>query len=338
MSGNNKAVQVRIKSVSATKAGGQRKHDLRIGKQPDYVDAKRADQNRVLIESATGSQLRKICEDRRSQRETKRAMKSSAAVGVSGIITFGHVAQDFFEQLSNDQQNAAYREVAEAVAARLNTTLHGLVHHGDEASPHAHFQLAAVTLAGTPVSQTAKRGVLKEVQTIAAEVMGRYDPRIERGTPLSERLANGEDYADTVHRSAAEMRDGLTRDLPQLRAEIAELEELSHDAESKMRKNERLADKARVKAAESDEKADKAIKRAEAYERRATDAQRAAESILERLEGLRATEDRLTASLAAQKSELAQIEDSVAQKKTNVQSLRARKAELEARLQSLNAA
>lgn len=338
MAGNPKAAQVRIKSVSAQKVGGQRKHDLRIGKQPDYVDAKRADQNRVLIESATGSQLRKICEDRRSQRDTERAMKSNAAVGVSGVITFGHIAQTFFEQLTDDQQDAAYREVAEAVAARLNTTLHGLVHHGDEASKHAHFQLAAVTFDGTPVSQTAKRGVLKELQTITAEVMGRYDSRIERGTPLTERLANGEDYADTVHRSAAEMRDGLTRDLPQLRADIAKLEELSDAAESKMRKNERLADKARAKAAESDEKADKAIKRAETYERRASEAQKNAEGLLERLEALKATESRLAASLNVQRAELAQVEDTVAQKKTKVAALESKKSDLLVRLQSLRAA
>ncbi|WP_150526633.1 plasmid recombination protein [Roseibium sediminis] len=126
-SGNSRAVQTRIKGKSAGAIGGQRAHDLRIGPQPQYVDPTRAHLNRVLIEPQTGTQLRKICEDRRASRNTVRAMKSSVAVGMVGIITFGHEAQKIFETLTPEQQDAAYRETAKAIATRLNTTLTGLV-------------------------------------------------------------------------------------------------------------------------------------------------------------------------------------------------------------------
>jgi len=160
-SGNPRAAQTRIKGKNAGAVGGQRAHDLRIGPQPDYVDASRAHLNRVLIAPQTGTQLRTICEDRRKLRTTTRAMKSSAAVGVVGIITFGHEAQKIFDALTLEQQDAAYRETAEAIAERLNTTLTGLVAHGDESAAHAHFQLPAYDLTGHPVSETAKRaGVL----------------------------------------------------------------------------------------------------------------------------------------------------------------------------------
>ena len=112
---------------SAVAIGGQRAHDLRIGPQPSYVDADRSDLNRVLIDPLTGTKLRSICQERRALRQTDRAMKSSASVGVAGIITFGHEAQQIFDRLPPEQQDAAYRETAEAIAARLNTTLTGLV-------------------------------------------------------------------------------------------------------------------------------------------------------------------------------------------------------------------
>ena len=216
-SGNSKAAQVRIEMLKAISVGGQRAHDLRIGPQPAYVDADRAHLNRTLIEPLTGTQLRAICEQRRSQRETARAMKSSASVGIAGIITFGHEAQRLFERLTPAQQDAAYRETAEAVAARLNTTLTGLVPHGDESAPHAHFQMPAFDMTGHPVSETAKRGVLRDLQTITAEVMARHAPGIERGRSKIERLAAGASPSDVVNRSVAQLHD----DLP---AEIAVME------------------------------------------------------------------------------------------------------------------
>ncbi|QPM92544.1 hypothetical protein [Pseudooceanicola algae] len=94
-----------------------------MGPQPAYVDTILSAQNRVLITPETGGKLRKVSEERRALRDTKRAMKSNAAVATAGIITFGHQAQKLFETLTPDQQDAAYLELGEAVATRLNTNL-----------------------------------------------------------------------------------------------------------------------------------------------------------------------------------------------------------------------
>ena len=151
-------------------------------------------------------------------------MKSSAAVGMAGIITFGHEAQKIFEGLTPDQQDAAYLETAKTIAKRLNTTLTGLVVHCDESAPHAHFQLPAYDLAGHPVSETAKRGAMRDLQTITAEVMGRHAPGIERGRSKLDRLKAGATPAEVVNRSVAQLHDELPFEIAAKEAQLAALE------------------------------------------------------------------------------------------------------------------
>lgn len=339
MAANSKAVQVRVDGATASQIGHQRAHDLRIGPQPAYVDENRSHLNRVLIENATGVELRKLCEERRAQRDMKRAMKSNASVGFSGIITFGHAAQIEFEKLSATDQDEAFRRVAERVAERLETSVHGLSVHLDETSIHAHFQLAGVTHDGHPVSSVAKWQAMKDLQTIAAEVMKQYAPAIERGKSRRERLDEGETYAETVHKKGAEMRALLGDELPELRrkrdAQVLALkkgDERIHDQagainkmaedaaaikdelaalRAKIERNERLAEKARAKADEETERGQKAARNADLYERRANDAR----NDLEKLESLR----------DEARAELEQVERVVAQKKTKVRSLRERR-------------
>lgn len=260
--GNPWAAQFRIQTKTAKSIGGQRAHDMRIGPQPDYVDRSRTYLNRVLIAPYTATQLRKICERRRALRHTSRAMKSNSSVGVVGIITFGHKAQKIFNKLNPDQQDAAYLETVEAIAKRLNTTVSGLVTHADESAPHAHFQLPAYDLSGHPVSATAKREVLRELQTITADVMGRHAPGLERGHSKLNRLKAGASPAEVVNRSVAQLHDELPM-------EIQEKEALLADLSAKIKKNERLAAAALEKAAMNDTKADKALRNAALYESRA---------------------------------------------------------------------
>ena len=73
---NPKAAQVRIEARKATAYAGQRNHDLRRGAQPSYVDTTKAANNEILIEPPAPGVLRNINEGRRSQRDTKRAMRS----------------------------------------------------------------------------------------------------------------------------------------------------------------------------------------------------------------------------------------------------------------------
>lgn len=319
--GNPKAAQVRIGTRNATAIGGQRAHDLRMGPQPSYVDADRSDLNRVLVEPMTGARLRAICEERRALRDTARAMKSSAAVGVAGIITFGSEAQKLFERLTPDQQDAAYRDTAKAIADRLGSTLTGLVVHADESAPHAHFQLPAFDLTGHPVSETAKRGVLRELQTITFEVMAQHCPGIERGNSKLNRLKAGASPSEVINRSVAQLHTDLPAEIAAKQAELAEVTARLDTNRDRLAKAE--ADLVRAIAQTGDEsvKTEKIRKRAATYEARATQAQ--------------ADADRLTAELDAARATLARIEDAKATAQSDLAGIEARKGAAEAELDSL---
>lgn len=209
--------------VEARKAGaysGQRKHDLRIGPQPAYVDAEQSGLNMIIIEPPQPLALRKICNERRGNRETQRAMRSDAAVAFIGIIGFGKEAQTMFRKLTPEQQKAAYLETGRAIAEKMGTTLEGLVSHGDETAPHAHFTCPAYDMNGLPLTSTVKRGMLRDIQTLTAEVMGRHCAGIERGKSRYTRLEAGADYAETVHKSVKELHETLPADIEAKQAEL----------------------------------------------------------------------------------------------------------------------
>lgn len=214
---NPKAAQVRIESRSSGSYTGQRKHDLRIGAQPAYVDADRAADNETVIEPPRPGALREINEGRRSQRDTKRAMKSNASLAFVGILTFGTEAQAVFEVLSRKVQREAFEDAARAVADRLHTTLVGLVIHRDETALHAHFTLPAYDLDGQPLTKTVKRSTLSDLQDVVAAAFQKHAPEIERGRSVVERLQAGAVRAETIHKSVRQ----LHADLP---AEIATAE------------------------------------------------------------------------------------------------------------------
>jgi hypothetical protein len=320
MAANEKAVSTRLEPSRS----GQRAHDLRLGPQPEYVDAERSHLNRVLIEPLTNDALRDEWHEVKNQIGKKGKIRSNQNLSYAGIITFGHEAQRIFEGLTSDQQDAAFLEVGKKIAERFNTRLTGMVFHGDETAPHAHFQLRGMADDGTMLSQVVKRGALRDVQDITAEVMARYAPGIERGKDKWVRIDEGEDFAATVNRSVKQLHEDLPAEIAAKEAELAE-------AQAKLQTNLDRLDKAEKKAAEEGEKADKARKRAETYERRADTAREDVENLESILADLRQRRSSLEADNRA-------LDETLAQKKTSVTSLRARKAALQARLKTLNAA
>lgn len=239
-SGNPRAVSVRVKSASASTIGGQNAHDLRKGAQPSYVDPARTHLNRVIFEPLTGSHLREIALERRSARATARSLKSNAAVGYVGIITFGHIAQSYWAELTHEEQDRALRTITDRIASRLKTTVTGLVLHRDEQAEHAHFQMPGYDLDGNPLSQTARRHALAELQTIAAEVMQGFDSRFERGFSKENRLEAGATPAGVKNKTVAQLHQTQAADLEKARSALAALNE-------KIEKNTRLIEKAEAK-------------------------------------------------------------------------------------------
>ncbi len=315
---NPKAAQIRIEFDAALRAAGQRAHDLREGPQPEYVDASRSPLNRILMKPVPGATLKTVCAERRARRKTKRAMKSNASVCISGILTFGHEAQPIFERLGPEAQDAAYREAAEAVARRLNTTLTGLVVHCDESAPHAHFQTPSYDLDGEAISEKVKKSTLRDLQTLVAEVMGRHAPGIERGRSRLERLKAGAKPSEVVHKSVRQLHDELPREIAQRRRELEELQEA-------VDLNRRRADAARGKAERlqaNEARAAQALKTAQTYEDRAQKAQEKLDALERRI----AEQERASAARSTRDQERAAELDAA---------LEARRADLEAKAEEI---
>ena len=313
MAANARAVSARLEPSGA----GQRAHDLRLGPQPEYVDATRSHLNRVLVEPMTNTRLRDEWQKVKQKVGKTGKLRSNQNLSYAGIVTFGTEAQTIFGALTADQQDAAFRDLGERIAVKLNTALTGLVSHLDESAPHAHFQIRGIAADGSMLSQRLKRGALREIQDLAAEVMAEHAPGIERGKAIRKRLDEGEDFAATVRRSVKQLHADLPVEIAAKEAELAE-------AQTKLQTNLDRLSKAKQDAAAEGEKAEKARKRATTYERRAQKAQ--------------AELDGIEAELTRLREESRRLDETLAQKKTNVQSLRSKKASLKARLKSLSAA
>jgi predicted nucleic acid-binding Zn-ribbon protein len=288
---NPRAAMVRVEIRNAQGYANQRRHDLRIGAQPAYVNPDPPEPNRILIQPMTTQELKTLAKERRDQRDMTRAMKSNAGIAVVGIIGFGIEAQKMFETLGPDGQEKALRAAVERVAADLRTSPTGLVLHLDESAGHAHFSLCGYDVDGEPLSTWMGRGVLRDLQTALHEELRAFMPDLERGRSRKARAEAGAAPHELVHRSVDELHIDLPLEIEAKRKELAELE-------GKIRTNEARAEKARAKAAEDGERAEKALRNAETYERRASEAEEKIKGLEaqikgmeERLEGVEAAKD-----------------------------------------------
>lgn len=228
--GNPRSASVRMEADHQTGYAAQRRHDLRIGHQPGYVDSDRLNLNRILIAPPSPCAMRKIAEERRARQPMKRAMKKNAAIATAGIITFGSEAAQMFETLSPEEQDRAFRLLARAVSLRLRTSLHGLVVHRDEATIHCHITLAAHTRDGIPLSKATRPAIMSGLQDLAAQVLQRFCSEIERGHRYGDRVAAGARWSDVIHKSVRELHRDLPRDLAAKRAALAGLTRLEVEA------------------------------------------------------------------------------------------------------------
>jgi predicted ribosome quality control (RQC) complex YloA/Tae2 family protein len=256
------------------------------------VDPARKELNRPLIEPRPVSQIRDEVLVLRTARGAKRAMKSNAAVVTAGIVTFGTEAQEMFLALTIEQQDAAFRELAQAVADRLDTSLEALMVHCDESAIHAHFELRACNGAGIPLAKATRPALMIELQDLVFEVMSRHCEGIERGNRKYDRLAAGEDYAATVHKSVRQLhhdlpleiealeqkRDALQADLPELEARVEEMQGRVAKLEAEAAERELTTAK---------------VKRLRVYRDRLTERVRDLEGSQGKLEAVQAEHDRL---------------------------------------------
>lgn len=299
---NPRAAMVRVEIRDAQGYANQRRHDLRIGAQPAYVNPAPPEPNLVLIQPLTTQELKTLARERRAQRETVRAMKSNAGIAVVGIIGFGIEAQKMFDALGPDDQERALRAAVERVATDLKTTVTGLVFHLDETARHAHFSLCGYDVTGQPLSTWMGRGVLRELQTALHEALQAFMPHLERGRSRKARTEAGAAPHELVHRSVDELHIDLPSEIAEKRRELAALEE-------KIRTNEARAEKARIKAEAEGDRAAKALRNAETYDRRAAEAREKVEGLEVQVRGLEGRLGRLQAAKTAAEEERDQAQE-----------------------------
>ena len=261
---NPRAASVRLKARSMKRAYGQRRHDFRIGRQPNYVDHDRIQLNRILMEPRPLPKIKKEIERLRRAKGAQRAMKSDAAVVTAGIVTFGHKAAGLFASLSPDAQDAALLGLVIAIADKLGTCVEAMVVHLDETSLHAHFELRAYNDSGVPVSKVATYKVMSELQDMTADILAQHCPGIERGHKKFDRIEAGADYAETLNRSVKQLHQDLPAEIAARQAELKALEEQEAELSASMTKTrgylQKLYDKAKLN--------EKEVKRLKTYEAR----------------------------------------------------------------------
>ncbi len=221
--GNKKAILGRLRHRNDVQANAQNRHDMRAGFQPKYVDGNRREMNDVLIPPLGGAELRQICTARRDQRGLTKRAKKDGMVATTGLIAFGVEAQVWFEKLDRATQNRAFQEIASSICRRCNTTLTGLVVHRDESAVHAHFQMPAYNMLGSPLTKSMTRADYSRLQDLVAEAIVEFEPKIERGNRKWDRLAAGADYQDTVHRAVKHLHQDLPIEIASTELELADL-------------------------------------------------------------------------------------------------------------------
>ena len=217
----SKAISIRVKHAHRSRYKNQRRHDLRLGQQPSYVESDRSHLNRILIDLPMPAAITKRAKELREKTGPSRAMRADAAVATIGIITFGHAAQPIFEALLIEQQDSAYLEIAQRIADEYGTTIRGLVVHADETAPHAHAVWDCRDQDGVPMSRVMKGSRL---QDIAAEVMEKHAPGIERGVLKSVRIARGDKPSQIYNRSVKQLHQDLPLELEAKRQELAQFD------------------------------------------------------------------------------------------------------------------
>ena len=229
---------------------GQRRHDLRIGSKPSYIQADMSDKNSVIISPPIPSVVRDEMATARAKNRQQKLSKS-ARIFIAGVISFGKEAQATLGKMPENEQersaqDAVLLRIAERIARESGHPLIGLVVHRDESSVHAHFTLRGFrSEAGKEIPWRFPPQFMSHLQDAAAEEVAHLG--IERGKRKIDRIRDGEPKSKWVHRSVRELHEDLPKEIEALREKITALNEDIEKAETKREKNERLAREAEEK-------------------------------------------------------------------------------------------
>lgn len=230
-------VSVRIKPIPAKAGAGQARHDLRSGRVPGYVDHDKSTDNSLVIAPPDPSAVfDEIASGRKAARQ--QSLRQDARVVIAGVVTWGTEAQERINALSVPDQDALYRRICDRISRETGRDLIGLVVHRDESSPHCHFMLRGYqrTESGQEIAPRFQPKDLQKLQDAAGQEVA--DLGISRGKSIGERIADGDDYSKTLHRSVKELHRDIPDELQKARHDLALAEEKAVKARELLAKTE----------------------------------------------------------------------------------------------------
>lgn len=285
-------VSIRLSKSVRSVHDGQRSHDLRIGKVPDYVDSTRTLDNEVVVPPPTSGDMVATIKARRQSRFERgeykrepRTLRKDAVVALEGLISFGTAAQPIINSLCAEDQVQRYQQTADAVAVHLGTDLAGLVIHRDESAPHAHFCLYGFAPDGLSVASRIDKGALSKTQDVGRESYA--DLGITRGKGIGARIQDGEPRYKTVHRSVKELHHDLPIEIAEARAEVDENRKNALEAEARAEAAEAKVVALHKRASVADQERMDAERNAEVLNQERVEAERGAARALDELETLK---------------------------------------------------
>lgn len=230
-------VSIRIKPMSAKAGAGQARHDLRSGRVPRYIDRdKSADNSTVIAPPDPALVFDEIASGRKAARQ--QSLRHDARVVIAGVVTWGVEAQERISALSTSDQDALYRRICDRISRETGRDLIGLVVHRDESSPHCHFMLRGYqrTAAGLEIAPRFQPKDLQKLQDAAGQEVA--DLGISRGKTIGARIADGDDYSKTLHRSVKELHRDIPKELQKARHDLSLAEEKAVKARELLAKTE----------------------------------------------------------------------------------------------------
>ena len=294
------AISTRIEHRDRQKAKGQRRHDMREGPQPKYVNAARTTENSVLMEPTKESALAKICDKRAARQTRQRARKSNAAIATCGIVTFSKAAQPIVDALPPAEQDRLLLDTARRLADAMGTTLHGAVVHRDETALHMHYRLAAVRTDGRPISKVVDTKHLQDAAAAAWSHLG-----IERGTPKQVRQDLGEPASAWTHRSVKQLHEDLPAEIDAAEQTAGEqINAIKADAEAQIEAAKARATEAETQAAEAERKATQTANRLETAQTKLSNVQGECTTLEKRVTNYQRRLDQQQEDLTAKQAEL----------------------------------
>lgn len=200
-------ISIRIKPLKSATIRGQLGHDFRQGVQPRYVDAPRS-----VLNTASAQPTHSDLIDH-ARAKCARPPRSDWSPCWSGIVTFGTDGQHIIDALPAVEQDRLYKQISQRISDYLKVDLHYISVHRDESAPHCHFMICGINNE-TGKSIRPKPQDLKRLQDIAGECCAHLN--ITRGVEKSVRIARGEDYSKTIHRSVKQLHQDLPREIHNL--------------------------------------------------------------------------------------------------------------------------